>query len=611
MKNPVKKIVVVFPILAAITTLIYFTWHPVNKWIAAKMIADLPDLQGKSEAVVVYLNEMHKKAGRNPLSGTTVGKLGMAYHANSFYEEAQETYDRAFELNGEEWRWIYYKALIAEELGDIQTTIIHLKQVLQLQPNVGNAWFRLGNAFFKQNELLQADSAFQKILIIKPFSIQSEYKTELSNRGAFPLETYALYMSARIEFRKKNYEKAKQYLNRVIKEQPAFGSAYRLLGQIYDAEGNSALGNELRMQAGDFENYIPPADPVFDELLFYSRQTGFILKQFDIALNNENFRWALFLVNHILKYNPDEGEALEKLLRLGVYLKQYESAEAVLDKFFDVFKLDEAKLKSMASYMIERGQYKYAYKLVEQALKLNPAAIDAHISYLQILTAINLLDQAFDHCRDIMKTYPENIDLRVEFAKILRLMGMPDKANQQLAIVLNKNSYNADALYQAGLIAKSKGKTQETIDYFRNSLKSDPVNNLVQMELINYLLELNRDKAALGFINDFLEVSPNSIDLAERKAWLLSTSLNNNIRDGNEALKLAKRLSVRSKNTYHQTLRSGMALAAAYAELNQFEQALNTCSQYLNLAKHQQLDYYVKKLQELIKTFKAGKAYRN
>ncbi|MCB0282568.1 MAG: tetratricopeptide repeat protein [Calditrichaeota bacterium] len=606
-----KKLWIIIPVITATAALVYFLWYPASKWIAANMIADLPDLQGKPDATVVFLNEMHKNALKNPLSGSTVGKLAMTYHANSFYDDAIKTYDRAIALNEEHWQWLYYKALIAEELGDIQSTITLLEQVIKLEPNVGNAWFRLGNALFKQNEMELANSSFRKILTIKPLNLQSVYDNELSNRGAFPLETYAKYMLARIAYQQQDFKNAVDYLNQIINEQPAFGSAYRLLGQIKDVQGNDALAKDLRIQAGDFENYIPPADPVFDELVFYSRQTGFILKQFDIALNSENFRWALFLVNHILKYNPDEGEALEKLLRLGIYLKQFESAEAVLDKFLEVFKLDEGKLKSMARYMIERGQYKYAYKLIDQAMKLNPAAIDAHISYLQILSSINLLDQAIDHCNEILVKYPDNNDLLVEYAKILRLKGMPGKANQQIEMVLKEDAYNADALYQKGLIEKNRRNQSAAISNFLKSLKSDPVNNLVQMELINYLLELHRDKDALDYLNEFLEVSPNSIDLVERKAWLLATSVRSDIRDGNEAMKLAKRLSVRQKNTYHQTIRSGMALAAAYAELNQYDQAISTATQFRELSKKVNLQYYLPQLDNMIMLFRKNSPYRS
>jgi tetratricopeptide (TPR) repeat protein len=195
-------------------------------------------------------------------------------------------------------------------------------------------------------------------------------------------------------------------------------------------------------------------------------------------------------------------------------------------------------------------------------------------------------------------------------AKIFMLEGDLNKAKKQLQIVLKNDSNNAEALYQRGVLAQKTGQPEQASDYFLKSLQTNPVNNLVQMELINGLLEQKRYRSALTYINKFLEVSPNSIDLLERKAWLFATCPDGNLRNGNAALELAQRLSVRRKNSLSETMRNGVVLAAAYAELNQFEKALDVCSQYLNLAKRQQSDYYIKRMQKLIKTFNSRKPYR-
>ena len=64
------------------------------------------------------------------------------------------------------------------------------------------------------------------------------------------------------------------------------------------------------------------------------------------------------------------------------------------------------------------------------------------------------------------------------------------------------------------------------------------------------------------------------------------------------------------KTAHYQIIGSGMVLAAAYGELQQYEQAIQIASEYIEQAKEINLNQYIPELEELIAFFSAGQPYR-
>ena len=63
-----------------------------------------------------------------------VGSLGLAYHADMFYDQAQRGYAIAEELRGASWRWTYYRALAQGARGDADGLAAGLRQVVAAAP---------------------------------------------------------------------------------------------------------------------------------------------------------------------------------------------------------------------------------------------------------------------------------------------------------------------------------------------------------------------------------------------------------------------------------------------------------------------------------------------
>jgi len=610
-KNKYKKASILLLSIIILAVLLYNTIFPfLTQWTYAKYIPQLPDLQNQPQVLVAYIQRMHDAAVKNPTSDETVGKLAMAYHANFFYERAEVCYKLAAELKTHEWRWSYYSALLKEELGDSKGTIEKLKYVININPKASQAWYRLGNAYMKINSFGDAEHAFNQVLKLPEFYPEKISKVDFFNNGAFPLKAYASLFLSRAAFQQKRFDVAETRVKGLIQRYPVFGSAYRLMGQIYHEVGEEEKSSDFTLRAGDFGPFMPPPDPMFDELILSSRNTDFIMKYVDVANKSQNLKWALYLISHILEYNPNDGDALTILLKLSLDSASMDMMGNQVEKYYALYNTDENKLIYMANYMIYRGEYGPALKYLRRAITLNPKAAGAHVGVIQILNQSKQYEQAMQYCQKIIPIEPDNINVRHEYAKILTLQGKFEEAREQLEFVRKNDPNNVTTWFLLGRVSKSQGNSNNAIYYYRKCIGADPTNVNNVLELGNYYIELRRWKDAITHFQNSLQASPNDIDLIERCAWLLAVCPDPNIRNGQKALELAMRLSVRRTFTQHQGMRCGIALAVAYAEMKQFDRAIQVTNRYIERAQKTRMDYYIPRLKSLLTLFLSNKPYR-
>ncbi len=590
--------------------LIFVLYPTLTRLIYSRDIPTLPDLSGQSEVLTEYLIEIYNETLDDPVSDAAVGHLAMVFHSNFFYDHAILCYSLAIKLNPNEWRWPYSLALIYEELGDAKATIPYLKNVIQINPRITQAWFRLGNSYLKVNLFDDADYAFNQVLKLKEYYPRHIPNEILLNRGAFPLRAYATLNLSRSAMQKKNWIAAESILIGLIDQYPTFGSAYRLLGQVYQETGNIVKSSKYAIRANDYNSYIPPADPIFDNLMQNSRNTNFMTKQIDIAIKSNNIDWAVFLIRHLFEYNPNDGEFITKLIKLKLDIAYYDGLESLVEIFYGIYSSNADKLTYMAGYFTNRRQNQYTLKLLKQAIAINPNSTEAQYLYIKNLRLTNQLTLAYNHCRQVIKFKPEAANILNEYALILIQQGYPDLARQQLNNTLEIDPKNATTLFISGKLAEDSDNIEEALSYYRSSAQADKQNIIVKLKLINFLLGLHKWDEVLEYLHVCIGISPNSFDLLERQAWLLATCPDNRLRNGEYALELAKRLVLMKKTAHYQIIGSGMALAAAYGELQQYEQAIQIASEYIDQARKINLNQYIPELEELIVFFRAGQPYR-
>jgi tetratricopeptide (TPR) repeat protein len=566
-------------------------------------IPPLPDFTGQPQAVINYVKQVNEETLASPSSDQAVGKLGIAYQSNFFYDEARMCYKRASQLNTRDWRWLYYSAIIDEELGDTKATIDKLRRTLEINPEISPAWFRLGNSYLKTNLYQEAEKAFQKVLTLKEYFPEGHSRIELPNTGAFPLKAYASFDLARAAFQQSDWNKAKTILEQLAKENPKFGPAYRLLGNVYQKLGNQEQATEFNTRAGDFESYLPPADPLYDEMILSSRNTAFLIKQFDIAAKSENYNWTISLMNHLLAVSPDDGEVLTKRIKLALDIQMFPTVDSLLPSFYKLCASDEKTLIDMARYFVYRGQYEPAVIMLRRTIALNPRAIDAHLLFIDVLAEFKQYDMGVNYCTELVSMEPKNADIRNRLARMYIEQGEIHNAREQIKIAQQLSPNDETRFILLGRISKKQGSLQAAVSEYQKALQINPHNVNIQLEVGNYMMDQRKWAEALASFQAALSTSPNDIDLLERYAWILATCPTQSLTNGEKALALAERLALRRKYTKPQELRCGTTLAAAYARVGQFDRALEVANKYAGWAKTMKDSSYLRRLQAMVQSF--------
>jgi len=188
---------------------------------------------------------------------------------------------------------------------------------------------------------------------------------------------------------------------------------------------------------------------------------------------------------------------------------------ALFEHALDVNPDSFASTSNLAVIYQEKGQIETAEKLFCHALELSPTLAEANIGLASILVNRGDLDQAFDHFQRALDKSPQS-----------------DRANAGIAVIYLR-----------------RGETQRAIEHFRRALTPDP--SIAAPTL------LGNKRAAI----------------ADRLARILATSPRQESRHGEEALSWAKEAVELTKSRCLMCLDT---LAAAYAELGQFEKAIHT-----------------------------------
>jgi tetratricopeptide (TPR) repeat protein len=141
----------------------------------------------------------------------------------------------------------------------------------------------------------------------------------------------------------------------------------------------------------------------------------------------------------------------------------------------------------------------------------------------------------------------------------------------------------------------------------RQKVREQPDSAAALLDLGNWLINQRKLVEALECFRQVLRRDTNSVAALNRTAWILATHEDAALRNGAEALILAQRAC---QLTRQQDALSLNTLAAAYAELGQFNDATTTARQALDLATQSGQKGVVSIVQNLLKLYQAGQPYR-
>lgn len=222
--------------------------------------------------------------------------------------------------------------------------------------------------------------------------------------------------------------------------------------------------------------------------------------------------------------------------------------------------------------LAEQGDLAGAMRSFESSLKYNPSNAQAHVNLGRALAAQGSLALAEEHFRAAQRLRPADPDSYLHYGQALANAGKLLEAIAQLRAAANLKSSAAVHLQLAGLY-RATGQPREAIACSRAALKTQPA----------------------------------SAEALSNLSWLLATTADSSLRNGAEAIELARRACELTKFKDPQLLGT---LAAAQAEMGDFTNAVRQAEAAVALAQSSGDAQSAAMNQQLLRFFRAGRPIR-
>ena len=196
-------------------TLVIFLYLNITNNHFRNRIPEMPDSSLLSLAVEEQISEASEKAHRNP-SANNLGNLGMVFHSSANYSQAAQCYQLAIEKSNSDWKWNHYLGYIYMELGEPERVVENFNKVIDINPNIGLAWYYLGEAYRSVRKTDLAEKAFSRII---SDSNTPDVK-ETTRNDHFPIGVYAMFQLSKIYFETGRPELAEETIKKLDSATP-------------------------------------------------------------------------------------------------------------------------------------------------------------------------------------------------------------------------------------------------------------------------------------------------------------------------------------------------------------------------------------------------------
>ena len=226
---------------------------------------------------------------------------------------------------------------------------------------------------------------------------------------------------------------------------------------------------------------------------------------------------------------------------------------------------------NLANVLAELGEPEAGLREYERALEINPNHLDARHNCGLTLAEMGRLEGAIAQFQAALDIKPAATDIRLDLCRALAFAGRPAEADQHLIAALQMGVDSAPLAMRLGDVLMAQGRMNEAVEQYAAATRMAPNFPEAQYKLAHGLLGVGRAREAIRTYRQTLSIFPDWSALANELAWILATHNDARCRDGREALRIGRDLCKAADNREPMYLET---LAAAYAELGRFDEAL-------------------------------------
>jgi len=295
----------------------------------------------------------------------------------------------------------------------------------------------------------------------------------------------------------------------------------------------------------------------------------------------QHWRTSETLYAHGLRLNWNSATAHRLLARTLSTRGDQAGAVRHYSEALRVLPHDELLHYNLGIVLMQVGDPVRATNHLATSLQLCPTNTSTRYHLAHALALLGDTPGAISNYTAVLQGAPQDYDTRIQLGYTYLSQNDLAPALEQFHEALRLAPHSPAARHALGVGLLQAGKTDEAISHFRDALKLAPALAPAHRDLGRALARGGDPTGAIASFREAIRLRPSFAEALNDLAWLLATHPDASIRNGTEALQLATQACALSG--YQQPVPL-TTLAAAHAELGQFDQAARTAERALALS---------------------------
>jgi tetratricopeptide (TPR) repeat protein len=261
----------------------------------------------------------------------------------------------------------------------------------------------------------------------------------------------------------------------------------------------------------------------------------------------------------------------------------------------------------LGASLTTQGKLDEALTHYEAAVRVYPESRIAHAQLAMALASQNKLERAIAEWRETVRLNSALPQARLGLANALLAHGDAGEAALECRAILAREPDVANAMITLGWALAEQGKIDEAIRVLEQALKAEPGSASAHFRLGTALDDRGEPQRAVPHLDEAVRLEPDNVRMLWQTAWILATSPEPSVRDGDRAVEMASRAIELSGG---REPRAFDALAAALADTGKFPAAVEAADQASAAALARGDDALVDAIEQRKRLYRQGLPYR-